>query len=100
MSDHFGTFTPGEVITSVWNPAPATGSTALADVTARTCDPNGTITSLAGITGSDPYTIIYTVADTAAPGEWTLRWESNSPSAKLVKELRYTVTASPFGASA
>lgn len=96
-----GTFTPGEVVISTWVTAPASGSVALADVTARVVSPGGDITNLSGVAGAaNNWTVQWTISDTATPGDWTLRWESNSPSAKLVKEVTYTVAKSPFGDSA
>jgi hypothetical protein len=101
VAGSLGSFLPGEVVTSTWTTAPASGSVSLANVTARIIGPDGTITSLSGITGSaNVWNIIFTISSTAAPGDWTLRWESNTPSAVLVKELSYSVKVTPFGASA
>lgn len=91
---------PGNLLVSTWTPTPASGTISLADVSTRTIDPNGTITTVTGATGSTTFSLTFSVGDTAIQGLWTLRWEANSPSVHASYEQQYTVLPSPFGSSA
>ena len=102
MTAIYATFTPGDVAISVWTCVPASGTVVVADVTARTIDPDGNIVSLAPTAVSaNTFQSIFTVGDTAKAGDWVLRWESNpGTSPKLVKEVAYRVSPSAYGAAA
>lgn len=67
---------------------PETGSVALADVTARLHKADGTDVTLTGITtpAANTFEVEWASSDTDITGRYTVRWESNTPSPKIVVE--------------
>jgi hypothetical protein len=81
----------GNIVEAAVTFVPETGTVALADVTARVRKPGGTEVVLSGITGTHPtFEVEWSSADTDPTGIYQIRWESNSPSPKIVVEDRST----------
>lgn len=70
---------------------PESGSTLLANVTARVVDAEGVVTALtpAAGAGAEQYTADIAIPDTAISGPWTVRWECSTP--KIVVEVDFAV---------
>jgi len=82
----------GNVVEATITFAPESpGTVALGDVTARLRKPDGTEVVLSGITGTHPtFEVEWSSADTDPSGYYQIRWESNTPSPKIVVEDRTT----------
>ena len=77
----------GNIVEATVTFVPEAGTVALADVTARLHKPDGSDVTLTGITGTNPtFEVEWASADTDPTGRYTIRWESNSPSPKIVVE--------------
>lgn len=81
----------GNVVEAAVTFTPGTGTVLLANVTARLRKPNGTEVNLTPITGTSPtFEVEWESADTDPTGLYRIRWESNTPSPKIVVEDRTT----------
>jgi hypothetical protein len=81
------TITAGNVVEATVTFVPESGTVLIADVSARLHKADGTDVTLTGITGAHPsFEVEWASADTDITGRYQIRWESNSPSPKIVVE--------------
>ena len=77
----------GNIVVSTVTFIPESGTVALADVTAKLRKHDGTEVVLTGITGANPtFRVEWASAETDVTGIYLIRWESNTPSPRIVVE--------------